>query len=356
MNETPSQTPIESAGAFRGERVLVTGATGFIGRWVARLLSAAGADLFVAARDRDQMARIAAEYEITGPMLEVDLARESAVRDVLREIRPACVFNLAGYGVDPSERDPGLADRLNRDLVEWLADGVSRHGADEWRGVQLVHVGSALEYGTAAGNLVESTVEQPTTLYGRTKLEGTRRLMARSAQGELRAVVARLFTVYGPGEDPRRLLPSLLAAAARSERLELTNGEQRRDFTYAGDAAEGLLRLALCDARGGLLTNLATGRLTTVREFCLLAAAELGMPADDLAFGALPTRPEEMQHDPVSISRLRSLTGWTPATTIGEGVRATATFLRSQATRRPAAMGSTADPPTPAPPPARRNG
>jgi nucleoside-diphosphate-sugar epimerase len=317
--------------AFRGERVLVTGATGFIGRWVAGALSACGAEVVVTARDRNLMAGLVRDYEIAGSVVEADLSRDTEVESLVRDVKPACTFNLAGYGVDPSEREPAVAERLNVHLPATLATVVSRHRVASWPGAHLVHVGSALEYGSASGDLDESTVGQPTTLYGRTKLGGTTHLLERSARGDLRVVVARLFTVYGPGEDPRRLLPSLIAAAGRSDSLPLTSGNQRRDFTYVADVAEGLLRLAGCDARGGVVVNLATGRLTAVREFCLAAADALGITSDRLVFGALPTRPEEMSHDPVSIARLRAITGWVPPTTIREGVRATLDFLRSRA-------------------------
>ena len=77
----------------------------------------------------------------------------------------------------------------------------------------MIHVGSALEYGTARGNLNELTAPSPTTLYGRSKLAGTLRVCRAARRRGFRAVTARLFTVYGPGEQPGRLLPSLMAAA-----------------------------------------------------------------------------------------------------------------------------------------------
>ncbi len=129
--------------------------------------------------------------------------------------------------------------------------------------------------------------------------------------------------VYGVGERPGRLLPTLIAAASDGAPVRLTSGEQRRDFTYVDDAAEGLLRIGMCDAEPGEVINVATGELTTIRDFVLRAARVLGLRNDQLAFGALPTRLEEMRHDPVNIARLRKLTGWSPATSIEDGVRRT---------------------------------
>jgi nucleoside-diphosphate-sugar epimerase len=149
-------------------------------------------------------------------------------------------------------------------------------------------------------------------------------------RNELRGISARLFTVYGPGEHAGRLLPALLAARAASGPIELSAGLQRRDFTYVDDVAEGLLRLGLLPeplAEGAL--NLATGRLASVRDFALAAAGVLGIDERRLQFGALPTRPEEMAHDPVSVRRLGDLVGWTPGTSIEEGVQRTVATARA---------------------------
>ena len=150
----------------------------------------------------------------------------------------------------------------------------------------------------------------------------------------MRAIVARLFTVYGPGEHPGRLLPALLEAAKREDELALSEGLQRRDFTYAQDAAEGIVRLALVPAAVAAearIVNVATGTLASVREFSMFAARVLAIPPSRLHFGAVPTRAEEMEHAEVSVERLRALTsGWTPQTTILEGIERTLAFLRER--------------------------
>ena len=73
----------------------------------------------------------------------------------------------------------------------------------------------------------------------------------------------------------------------------------------------------------GAVVNLATGTLTSVRSFALCAARELGMSEQQLRFGALPTRAEEMEHEPVHISRLRALASWSPRIGVEEGIRRT---------------------------------
>jgi UDP-glucose 4-epimerase len=314
-------------GAYRGTRATVLGASGFIGRWVAQALADAGANVALVARRAPGIdAGLRAHPGVS--VHEIDLTGEAVVRAMLDTLRPDIVFNLVGYGVDRGERDEEMAETINTRLIRWIASGTANASAGDWPGQAIVHTGSALEYGAIAGDLREDSPPIPTTLYGRTKLAGTLALREACETRRLRGMTARLFTVYGPGEHDGRLLPTLLAARLHDDPVPLSAGTQRRDFTYVEDVAEGLLRLGACGAAApGEVVNLATGELTEVRAFALIAARTLGVRAERLRFGALPARAEEMAHDPVSVERLRALVDWVPATEIADGVRRTAARL-----------------------------
>lgn len=306
---------------YEGVRALVLGATGFVGRHVARALFDAGASLTSTGRDGAALGAIASAYGLGGERIVLDATSPGELERVIARVAPGIVFNAIGYGVDRRERDEALAARINGELVPSLAAIVDRHRDRSWAHVALVHIGSALEYGDIGGDLVESSDPRPTTLYGRTKLEGTLGLRAYAERAGLPALTARLFTVYGPGEHPGRLLPSLLAV--KDTPLDLTSGTQKRDFTYVGDVAAALLAIGKSDAIPGEVVNVATGRLETVRAFVETAMAVLSIPPHLVRFGALPQRAEEMTHDPVRIDRLRQLTGRAPVMTPTEGIRAT---------------------------------
>jgi len=302
--------------------VVVLGASGFIGRHVTRALHLRGADLVLTCREPMDALPLLEATDDLGEIVGMDLADPDGVADLIAEECPDCVFNLAGYGVDPAERDEILMSRLNADLVEAVCVALARVTRPATAGLRtLVHAGSAFEYGTVGGDLDESGPAEPTSAYGRSKLAGTRMVARYGELGYVDGVAARLFTVYGPGEHPHRLLPSLLAAAREGRSVELSAGTQQRDFVYVGDVAEGLCRLACSRGERGEAVNLATGRLTQVQQFVRTAASELGIPDAHLRFGALAASADDVQHDPVTLARLTALTGWTPATTIAEGVR-----------------------------------
>lgn len=311
---------------FWQTRVLVLGASGFVGYWVARALRAQGAHLTCAVRTTNAAERLTSEH-LGSVVVRRDLADLDALPHWIPALKPAIVFNLAGYGVDRGETDEPTATRLNHRFVEALGRVVATLPHDRWEGPRLVHVGSALEYGTTGGMLAEESPCTPTTLYGKTKLAGTHALQAVVRETGLDACIARLFTVYGPGEHTGRLLPTLVRAAVDGARVTLSTGEQRRDFAYVEDVAEGLLRLAVSDVAPGEIVNLGTGTMQRVRTFAETTAGVLGIPADRLHFGVVPVRAEEMQHDGVSVTRMRVLTRWTPGDDIAEGVARTVARL-----------------------------
>jgi len=311
---------------YRDTQVAVLGASGFIGRWVARALCAQGARVHLIVRNKNIARKIFAQYRIEGDIIEADLKSAGSIGLFFRERKPAITFNLAGYGVDRGERDETMCYRINADLVEATCEAIAEVRDPKWQGQNIVHVGTALEYGSIPGNLSEDSAPHPTTVYGKSKLAGTGALKDCCKALGINGLTARLFTVYGPGEQSGRLLPALVEAARTGKPLPLTAGKQKRDFTYVEDVTAGLLRLGIASSQPGEIINLATGRLTSVRHFAETAAGILGIPKEQLIFGAIPTREEEMEHDEIFLERLRQLIAWVPPTLIEDGIRETLNF------------------------------
>ena len=309
-------------GEYEGVRALVLGASGFIGRWVARRLTEARARVTVAVRRPEEFAGVARQWTIAADVIAFDALTDDSVSRAVSAAAPDVVFNLAGYGVDRGETDPGLMSRINDVLVRQVAEVLAGSTPTAaWRGRRLVHAGSALEYGLVEGTAIEDGPANPHTDYGRTKLAGTASLRAVAESTGLESLTARLFTVFGPGEHPGRLLPTLRQAASRGSATTLSSGLQRRDFAYVEDVAEGILRLGLSAGAPGEIVNLATGRMTSVRTFAETAAIVLELPPDRLMFGTEPIRADEMRITGVDVSRLKERTGWTPDPDLERGIR-----------------------------------
>lgn len=324
---------------YNGTQTLVLGASGSIGRWVARILCARGTKVALVVRNKGVAEQIFSTYGIRGDIYEMDLQNLAAVAKLLQTVKPSITFNLAGYGMDRSERDDRVAYQINARLPEAILETIAKRRDPRWPGQDIVHAGSSLEYGPIGGTLPEDSITNPTTLYGASKLAGTELLARYCKARNIKGLTARIFTVYGPGEPQRRLLPSLLETAKTGKPLQLTSGEQKRDFIYVEDVAEGLIRLGLAHAALGDVVNLATGRLTSVRSFAVAAAKIIGIPHDRLKFGKLAALTEEMHHSQVTIERLRRLTAWVPPTGVREGIRKTVDQVPSLVPLRPAQNG-----------------
>ena len=141
--------------ALSGQRCLVFGSAGFVGRWVARELCSHGARLTLPVRDLAAARAVFDTWEVLGDVREADLSQSGVATALIELVRPALVFNLAGYGVDRAEQDNGRAQRINADLPEEITVALAHARDLNWGRQAFVHTGSALEYGRLRSNLNE---------------------------------------------------------------------------------------------------------------------------------------------------------------------------------------------------------
>lgn len=281
--------------------MLVTGATGYIGRHVLTALSRSGIAVVTAGR------REAAGLRF----IETDLLAEEDFGGLVRRAGATHLMHLAweaghgGYWTHPSNPRWALATAR---LVESFC-----HAGGEG----AVVAGSAAEYDWSYGWCREDvTPADPATPYGRAK-DAARRLcqiIARTAGVPL--AWARVFHNYGPGEDPRRLVPSV-AAALRGERPAFAvDASARRDFLHAEDVAEALVRLLTAGADG--VANVSSGAPVRIGDVVAEIARALGADPGPLLSLAeeRPGEPRLLAGDP---GCLRAL-GWEPRHSLSAGL------------------------------------
>jgi nucleoside-diphosphate-sugar epimerase len=252
-------------------------------------------------------------------VLEVEAFQTEELRRTLRGLDAEIVFNLAAYGVDPEDQDPGAMLDGNVNLVARLLLALAGRPV-----TRFVHVGSCAEYGTpvAGERVAEDHAVLPTSLYGAAKAASVVYGNALARRLGIPFVTLRLFGVFGVGERPDRLIPYVIKRLIRDEASDLTPGEQVRDFLYVEDVAEALVIGARCAAVVPYTVyNVCAGQPVRVRAIAEAVADVMGKPRSLLEFGKRAYRADEAMWLVGSNQRFVGATGWRPKTSITDGIR-----------------------------------
>ncbi len=290
-------------------RVLVTGASGFIGRHSLPDLAARGFEVHA----------VHSSGAPAGPATwhRVDLHDRDQVACLLDGVRPTHLLHFAWYAAH------GLYWTSTENL-RWVESSLALlRGFVERGGTRAVLAGTCAEYDWRHGFCSERvTPTTPSTLYGTSKVA----LDAVAAAFAIRAGISyawgRIFFPYGPDEQPRRLVPSVVASLLRREPVRCSHGGQYRDFLHAEDCAGAFAALLDGTVQGPV--NIASGRPVTIREVVrTIASLVPGGESVPIEFGAVPTPPDD---PPLLVGDVRRLTdevGWKPKFDLREGLART---------------------------------
>lgn len=294
-------------------RILVTGATGFVGAQMVRVLLAAGVEVAALVSSGGNRDRLDGAIEHIR-LIEGRLSDVPHLKSALAEFRPDACIHLAWYAepgkyLYAAENVPTLQHSLM--LLETLiAVGCP----------QVVMVGTCAEYDTDVGYLREDSAVKPATIYAACKLSMCQIGQFMAAAAGINFAWGRLFYLYGPMEDQRRLVPALMNALRRGEPFPATVGEQVRDYLHVEDVASALWILAREKQTG--IFNIASGMPITIRQL-METTGEIVGHRELIQFGALPYR----QWEPLFIcgdNRKLKAVGWTPKYALREGLAQTA--------------------------------
>ncbi|MFZ3581674.1 NAD-dependent epimerase/dehydratase family protein [Loktanella sp. DJP18] len=249
-------------------RILMTGATGFVGRAIISHLG--DANLHIVSRR---------PVTGTGHWHHADLRDAAQAVTLIRTVRPDILIHAAWE----TEHGAFWHADSNRD---WLAAGKAMFDAMKRMGGQrIVSLGTCAEYPFSNHPLSEDKAgPAPATVYGQTKLELLRHLHGLG----ISYAWPRIFHCYGAGEDPRRLVPKVVAALAAGQPIACSSGTQKRDFMEVRDTGRTVAALSLSNVDGAI--NLGSGESVTIGQVAGTLGAIAGRP-DLIHLGALPDRP-----------------------------------------------------------------
>lgn len=295
-------------------RVLLTGASGFVGRHVLRALVTAGHQVH-AVSSRNQPAR-----EGQAVWHKADLLQGSAALAVIEQTNPDALVHLAWCTTPPDYWQSAENLRWVSATLELVRAFVEAGGR------RLVVGGTCAEYDWRSGYCVEGeTPLEPHTLYGRAKAVAGNLVEAYCRQAGVGMAWARLFYLFGPHEHAARFVPSLLRDLMAGRRSRCHAGACVRDFLHVDDAADAVAAILQSSVTGPV--NVASGAPTRLGILAEALARRLGR-ADLLQIG------DEAGEFPVlvaSVERLRRETGWTPRLSLEDAVADTVDWWASSA-------------------------
>lgn len=295
------------------ERLLLTGAAGFIGRNCMDVLADAHWEVHAVDRQVTEAGAAGVYWH------EIDLLESREIVDLLVEVRPTHLLHLAWTGARPVYRSLENFRWVSESLrlfQEFAACG----------GRRIVALGSSAEYRWGDWDCVEGETEIfGETIYGVCKSALGRLFTELCRESGVSGAWARPFFLYGPYESSSRLVASVITSLLRGEEARCTHGRQIRDYLYAGDAAAALVHLLRSDFEG--VVNVGSGQGVSLAEIVGFIARTL--ERDDLVrLGAIEASEGEAERVVADVRRLSGQVGWEPSFSLERGLEATIDWWR----------------------------
>lgn len=299
--------------ALRGP-VLVTGASGFIGANLYKMLAAVRGDIY-AIINREKGWRLADVHD--EHVIAIDFNDFAAAKNLVNSLAPQTVFDCVAYGAYSFEEDTNLIYQTNFLAIVNL---VSLLAAQPF--AAYIHAGSSSEYGTNSAAPVEDSVCEPNSPYAVSKvaLAGYLRFMGK--QREFPCANLRLYSVYGPLEDTSRLFPNLLRQALAGKLPPFVDARTSRDFIHVDDVCAAFI-LAAAKMHPGIYGenfNIGTGIKTTIAELAYVTRREFGVAAEP-QFGTMEGRAWDLADWYADPRKAMEQLGWKPLVKLEDGLR-----------------------------------
>jgi len=303
------------------KRVLITGATGFVGANLARRLLHNGHDVHLLIRQSSDPWRIK-PIRTDVQLHEVDLRDREALILIIDKIRPEWIFNLAVYGAYSWQTDFSQMMQTNIWGTVNLVEACVKKGFEAF-----INTGSSSEYGFKDHAPSEMEVLKPNSYYAVTKAASTLYCCYIAQSRQVHIPTLRLYSIYGPYEDPSRLLPTLILNGLRGTFPFLASPDNARDYVYIEDAIDAYLLAAMQPKQEfGAVYNVGSGIQTSLRKVVDVAERMFNF-TDNPKWDSLPGREWDTTVWVANNQRIREKLKWQPQFNFEQGFQRMVTWF-----------------------------
>ncbi len=306
------------------KRVILTGASGFIGANLARRLVTDGHEVHLLVRPAETRWRLIGIADDV-VLHTVALEQYDRLEQVVRTINPEWVFHLAAYGAYSTQTDVRRIIETNYNGTVNLVEACLKTDVEAF-----VNTGSSSEYGYMDHAPSEHELPNPNSHYAASKAGATLycRFIAHHHQRQLTTL--RLYSVFGPWEEPTRLMPNLILHALRGELPPLVSPLIARDFVYVEDIGDAFLAATDLPASDyGSVINIGTGIQVNLEQLVAVIREQFSLDIQP-QWGTMPDRQWDTDMWVADPTLAQSTLGWKPSHDLGDGLRAFTAWLTSE--------------------------
>jgi nucleoside-diphosphate-sugar epimerase len=315
-----------------GHKLLITGINGFLGVHAGILALDMGASVIGVDLPGSMSHGEKIRSSLGGgrfPIREADLSSLEGWGSIIEDERPDAIIHLAATAGKVGAAEAWDKNIKGNFLTTWCLIQSLSSLSEEARPV-VVYPGSQLEYGVTPMPWSEEAPCRPAGPYAASKLLSTDLILAVGRSGICKVCAARFPIVYGPAQPPRMFIPELICKSLAGVEFKMTEGRQRRRFTYVADGVSFLLTLAADLLKGTplpSLINAPSAGPSSMREIAERIADDIDRSVK-LSIGALPMRTNEVLESWPVASLAESL-GYSYSVELDEGLRRTVEWYRS---------------------------
>lgn len=307
---------------FKGKKILVTGATGFVGANLVRHFLKKGANINILKRQQSNLWRI---KDIINQIsaYNADLLEYASVNKAVKRIKPDVIFHAATYGGYVTQDNLSRTLKTNFDGTVNLLDSCLKSGFE-----LFVNTGSSSEYGIKDSPMRESDLLEPLTLYGASKAAAGIYCQYVAKKYGLPIVTLRLFSPYGYFDDGSRVISYIILACLNNKTVNISSPDSVRDFVFIEDVVDSYEKAMERSSNiGSGIFNIGSGKQCSIKKL----AGKIAKMVDNnivIKYQKKSSTRIDPKNWVADISKARALLNWKPKFNIDQGLRKTIDWFR----------------------------